>query len=80
VEIHTTMPVTDIAGSGALFRELEAAGYDGAFTIRPPARTVENGTAGAGRAAACARLSRLHANIKYVVVADYLVQCVVGTT
>jgi probable F420-dependent oxidoreductase len=33
VEIHTTMPVTDIAGSGALFRELEAAGYDGAFTF-----------------------------------------------
>ena len=32
-EIHTTTLVTDLARSGALFHELERAGYDGAFTF-----------------------------------------------
>ncbi len=33
MEIHTTVPVTDVAGAGTLFRELERAGYDGASTF-----------------------------------------------
>jgi probable F420-dependent oxidoreductase len=33
MQIHTTVPVTDVAGAGVLFRELEAAGYDGASTF-----------------------------------------------
>ena len=33
MQIHTTVPVADVAGAGALFRELEAAGYDGASTF-----------------------------------------------
>jgi probable F420-dependent oxidoreductase len=32
VQLFTTVPVGDVAASGALYRELEAAGYDGAFT------------------------------------------------
>ena len=32
MQIFTTVPVADVAGAGALFRELEDAGYDGAFT------------------------------------------------
>jgi probable F420-dependent oxidoreductase len=32
-EIHTTTLVTDLSRSGALFHELELAGYDGAFTF-----------------------------------------------
>jgi probable F420-dependent oxidoreductase len=32
VRIHTTVPVPDVAGAGALFAELEAAGYDGGCT------------------------------------------------
>lgn len=30
MEIHTTVPIPDIAGAGRLFAELETAGYDGA--------------------------------------------------
>jgi len=33
MQIHTTVPVSDVAGAGTLFRELEAAGYDGASTF-----------------------------------------------
>jgi len=33
MQIHTTVPVLDLPGSAALFAELEAAGYDGAFTF-----------------------------------------------
>ena len=33
MQIHTTVPVADIAGAGALFHELEDAGYDGASTF-----------------------------------------------
>jgi probable F420-dependent oxidoreductase len=33
MQIHTTVPVADVAGAGTLFRELEAAGYDGASTF-----------------------------------------------
>ena len=33
MQIHTTMPVADLATAGALFRSLEEAGYDGASTF-----------------------------------------------
>ena len=32
MQLHTTVPVADVAHAGELFRELEDAGYDGAFT------------------------------------------------
>jgi probable F420-dependent oxidoreductase len=33
MQIHTTMPVLDIARAGSLFHQLESAGYDGASTF-----------------------------------------------
>ena len=33
MQIHTTVPVADVAAAGTLFRALESAGYDGASTF-----------------------------------------------
>jgi len=75
MQIHITTPVRDVAGTGALFREFEAAGYDGAatfdtnhdpfFPLALAARDTENLRLGTAVAIAFARNPMILAQIGY---------------